>query len=272
MTIAVVPPDFTVWAVSDIHGQHAALVTALRRAGITDDAGRWAAPKRTALVGLGDYIDRGPASLSVLSLLVRLRKEAASRGSLVILCLGNHEAALLATLDGRLRQVSAWLTMVGGPAAAAAGLGLTGIPLEQTCSAILRACPEIAGVLRAMFDAVAWRDVLLCHAGPVARTRPNDLGRSTDAHLWQLSRFDDPEPSTDWNVRSPAFRDYQLAGHARFVLGHVVRDGLVACQAGSVLMIDTNAGNLRTVAGGSVSLVHLGSTGPLAARCVSVVV
>ena len=54
-----VPDDWTVWAFSDTHGVTSGLLAALRAAGIVDEALHWAAPPRTALVGCGDYLDRG---------------------------------------------------------------------------------------------------------------------------------------------------------------------------------------------------------------------
>ena len=54
-----VPDDWTVWAFTDPHGVTSGLVAALRRPALIDAAGHWSAPPRTALVGCGDYIDRG---------------------------------------------------------------------------------------------------------------------------------------------------------------------------------------------------------------------
>jgi hypothetical protein len=70
--IARIPDDWTVWAFSDAHGVTSGLIAALQRAGILDVALHWVAPPRTALVGCGDYVDRGRDVDGLLELLRRL--------------------------------------------------------------------------------------------------------------------------------------------------------------------------------------------------------
>ena len=74
------PDDWTVWAFTDSHGVTSALRSALHEAGLIDDEGHWAAPSCTALVGCGDYIDRGGDIAGTVALLRRLEREAAAAG------------------------------------------------------------------------------------------------------------------------------------------------------------------------------------------------
>ena len=90
-------------AFGDVHGDHAVLVRLLRAADVVDDDLRWAAGT-THLVSLGDLLDRGPGSIAILDLLMRLQDEAATAGGRVHMVLGNHE---LMNLIGDLRYVPA---------------------------------------------------------------------------------------------------------------------------------------------------------------------
>src|ERR1700676_210566 len=83
---ASAPPDVRIYAIGDIHGRADLLIETMAR--IDDDLER--RPIRHAVeVYLGDYIDRGPDSRTVIDLLaVRLVKNRA-------VCLrGNHEALM----------------------------------------------------------------------------------------------------------------------------------------------------------------------------------
>ncbi len=87
---------------ADVHGAYDPLVAILRETGVVDASLRWSAG-HAHLVGLGDYMDRGPDSRRVLDLLMRLEVEAAAAGGAVHLLLGNHEVM---NLSGDLRYVS----------------------------------------------------------------------------------------------------------------------------------------------------------------------
>ncbi len=67
------------WAFSDTHGVTSGLVAALQAAGILDEALHWVAPPRTALVGCGDYVDRGVDVRGLVALLRRLQADADAR-------------------------------------------------------------------------------------------------------------------------------------------------------------------------------------------------
>jgi 3',5'-cyclic AMP phosphodiesterase CpdA len=88
--------------VPDVHGAYPELVGLLEATGIVDAALNWSGGD-AHLVSLGDLLDRGAESRKVLDLLMRLQRDAPSRGGAVHVVLGNHE---LMNLIGDLRYVS----------------------------------------------------------------------------------------------------------------------------------------------------------------------
>ena len=74
------------YVIGDIHGCYQSLVNLLDLIGDTGGT----------LIFLGDYIDRGPDSKKVISLLVKLKKELPR----VVTLLGNHELMFLRYLNG----------------------------------------------------------------------------------------------------------------------------------------------------------------------------
>ncbi len=86
------------FVVSDVHGHVGELHAALRRAGLTDDAGNWAGADAT-LWFLGDFFDRGPDGIGVVDTVRRLAAQASSAGrGRVRALLGNHEILALGIL------------------------------------------------------------------------------------------------------------------------------------------------------------------------------
>ena len=104
-------------AISDIHGCLAALDKLLELI----DPG----PQDT-IVGMGDYVDRGPDSRGVLERLMMLER----RTRLVPL-LGNHDEMMLAACEGRTELLADWL-LFGGEAT----LASYGTPCPRTLPAI----------------------------------------------------------------------------------------------------------------------------------------
>ncbi len=84
-------PDLT-YAIGDIHGCHELLMALLQ--GIEEHA----AGQTYRLVLLGDYVDRGPDSASVLNTVREL--QACFPENLVCL-MGNHEAMMLEAVEGQ---------------------------------------------------------------------------------------------------------------------------------------------------------------------------
>ncbi len=237
-----VPDDWSVWAFSDPHGVTSALRSGLVQAGLCDADGRWVAPPRTALVGCGDYIDRGGDIAGTVSLLRRLQGEAAAAGGAVLLARGNHEAMPLMVRDGRHEWLETWLDYGGRQTVASFGCHDPDHTDAEQVMAILEGCqPGFFEWLDSLPQAVRWRDVLLVHGGLAPAFGPDDLGRTTEEHLWVRSGFFDSPWSSD------AFDAYRAAGIERVVFGHTPQwDGPTLHHEGHSLGIDTNAvGNPR---------------------------
>jgi serine/threonine protein phosphatase 1 len=113
---ATLPPGERLYAIGDIHGCAARL--ALLHARIAADlAARPVA--RATLLHLGDYIDKGEDSAGVLALLAG---HPAPPGLQPVHLTGNHEAALLAALEGGAGDVADWLWCGGRATLASYGL------------------------------------------------------------------------------------------------------------------------------------------------------
>jgi serine/threonine protein phosphatase 1 len=84
--------DQVYYAIGDIHGEAARLAELHRL--IDEDAARAAAPFR--IVHVGDLIDRGPHSRSVVERVMAMHRE---RGEQVITLRGNHEQLMLHAYD-----------------------------------------------------------------------------------------------------------------------------------------------------------------------------
>jgi serine/threonine protein phosphatase 1 len=91
-----IPDGERVFAVGDIHGR-LDLFEALMGAIEAEDHKR--GPANTTIILLGDLIDRGPASLGVLSLARQWQQERRAAGRAMHILMGNHEEMLLESLD-----------------------------------------------------------------------------------------------------------------------------------------------------------------------------
>ena len=103
---ARLPEGLRVYAFGDVHGR-----TDLLR-GLRDEIRRhigYSDPARTVVIGLGDYVDRGPDSRGVIDLLL----EAFGADVETVLLRGNHEELLLRFLDQPEAAGPAWLRMGG---------------------------------------------------------------------------------------------------------------------------------------------------------------
>jgi hypothetical protein len=237
-----VPDDWSVWAFSDPHGVTSGLRRALAEAGLVDGAARWSAPPATALIGCGDYIDRGGDIAGTVALLRRLQVEAAAAGSAVLLARGNHEAMPLMVRDGHHEWLETWLEYGGQATVAAFGCAEPEAHGPARVMAALEGCaPGIFDWFESLPQAVRWRDVLFVHGGLAPGHGPADLGVTSEEHLWVRSGFfDEPWESID-------FEAYRAAGIERVVFGHTPQwAGPTYHHEGRSLGIDTNAvGNPR---------------------------
>jgi len=83
-------PYRRVVAIGDIHGDYDKLLNILRHAKLINRNNDWIA-RDTALVQIGDLIDRGMDIQKILDLLIKLQVQAKKRKSAIHLLLGNHE-------------------------------------------------------------------------------------------------------------------------------------------------------------------------------------
>lgn len=112
-----VAADERVYAIGDVHGRADLLDDLLEV--IAADAAACDDGRRTTLVLLGDYVDRGEDSAAVLERVASLRAQGA-------VCLrGNHELALLAFIDDPLAGAG-WLEFGGLQTLASYGVPLPG--------------------------------------------------------------------------------------------------------------------------------------------------
>lgn len=242
----VIPDTFErVWAFSDAHAVRSGLLAGLVAAGIADPDGHWVAPAGTALIGCGDYIDRGTDPAGLIDLLGRLTSEADAAGGLVVLARGNHEQMAIDALAGSAEWLRNWLANGGG--ATLTGLGvapggaLSPLLLE---AALAGRAPGFRTWLEAMPECVRWRDVLFIHAGPpVGRALEQYGRRSYDdgpngwlEHLWVRSEF-----YAGAGIASPGFAHLRADGISRVVFGHTPMDEPTLFHDGLSLCIDTNA-------------------------------
>lgn len=271
-----IPDSFSrVWAFGDCHGVRSGLLAALVKAGIATPDGHWCAPAGTALVGCGDYLDRGTDSRGLIYLLATLAKEAPMADGLVVLVRGNHEQMVLNFMYGDMAKTAAWL--VSGGEATLDSLGIAhprgAVVLASLPSDLETALPGLRSWLLGMPECARWRDVLFVHAGPPRERALEDYGRQLPGdwrnaevdHLWLRGDFY-RVPGIAEDDRYEAVR---AAGIARVVFGHTPQDAPTLFHNEQSLCLDTNACGNGLPA--SLALARIPATGSLAgAEIVSV--
>jgi serine/threonine protein phosphatase 1 len=244
-----IPDDFAVFAASDWHGQLRAVDRLLSRAGLTDGAGTWTAPARTALVVTGDMVDRGPDSVGLVRRLAALREQAPARGGMVVLLEGNHEIQLLGGLDGVPEIFRAFMTFGGGAALLSAGIpegDWRGASAETIAARFDAAAGDVRAIAWTFAPYARWRDVLLVHGGPVpGQDLPAFEGSAR--RLWIRQAFFASEEAFP---RATAWSVFRRAGMERVVFGHTPVEA-------PTLFHGVRALNLDTWRGQTVSLAHL---------------
>jgi serine/threonine protein phosphatase 1 len=170
-------PDTVYYAIGDVHGLADRL--AALHAQIAADRARETRPVR--LVHLGDYVDRGPDSRSVIVAMMALE---ASLGPELIALKGNHEEMMLDALTGVPGTVGLWLAN-GGMEALDSYRAVNPTSLPDCIDAghldWLRARPTLH---------LGARGLVFVHAGIEPRTWPET---DTNTWLWTRSaRFFDP--------------------------------------------------------------------------------
>lgn len=261
-----VPDDFVLWVASDLHGMADATARALARAGLIDRAWNWTAPPRTALVILGDVIDRGPASVDLLRRLRDLERSAAAAGSLVATLEGNHEWNARAALAGSREAADVWLDNGGMATLASFGLAAEAdslrADLTALAAAVAGAAPDFEPWLASLAPYATWRDVLLAHAGAEPWAPSLDAYAAGTDRLMLRAEFFAGPPFPD----HAAWTTYVGAGIRRAVVGHTPHPAPSTFHGGAVLVVDTNACGIAPAPGPTrpaVSLVRVPPSGPL---------
>jgi len=173
---AAVPNGVRIYAVGDIHGRSDLLGDVLRR--IDADCRQRPVP-RPISVFIGDYIDRGPRSRTVLDLLLRCR-----RNNEAIFLRGNHETFLPRFLADS-RTLDGWRREGGLETLLSYGLKPTICPDRHEQVALVdrlaRAMPaQHLQFLKSLDVTLCCGDFLFVHAGirpdvPIDRQREEDL-------------------------------------------------------------------------------------------------
>ena len=160
--VATVPPGQRVYAIGDVHGRFDLLHALLGR--IEDHQA--ALPKaETFLVFLGDLIDRGPDSCSVVDYLSTFRPTWA----IPIYLQGNHEEGFLRSLEGDDEAMRGWLEF--GGAECAQSYGVAPVLQAQLNTALFARELNLAvprahiDFLRGFYDSFRVGDYLFVHAG-----------------------------------------------------------------------------------------------------------
>lgn len=101
------PPGLRIFAFGDLHGRADLLDRLKQRISVESTQ---APAERQVVVGLGDYVDRGPDSRAVLDGLI----EGFGEGLESVMLRGNHEAVLLDFLKDPGRTGDKWIEYGGG--------------------------------------------------------------------------------------------------------------------------------------------------------------
>ena len=199
---------------SDIHGMYHELMTLLKS--IAFD------PQADTLVVLGDYIDRGNYSRSVIEFFMRLKSAYPSR---VTLLKGNHEDLCLQAQQGdEVACATATLMWMAN------GGNTTLNSFSGTIP------PDVVSFLEDMPSYAETEQYIFVHAGvhpslPLKEMNPQHI-------LWSSSHL----PHCSGKM---------------VIVGHVIRDEVTYSPKGNTLYIDTGAFRAISGASGKLSLVDL---------------
>lgn len=152
------PAGRRIYAIGDIHGETQLLLDHL--ALISADAGR-RGPADTALIFLGDFIDRGAGAADLLLALSAVRNAA------VVILKGNHEAALVESYRRNRDAMKFWLKY--GGRATLRGLGVKAdddIDVDDTIDSLRSVLdPAIVEWLDQLPMSLTVGDYFFVHAG-----------------------------------------------------------------------------------------------------------
>lgn len=198
-----IPEGHRIYAVGDVHGRDDLLSELLDKVE-ADIAVR--SPARTAMVFLGDLIDRGPASADVVERMRNYRPE----GVRTIFLMGNHEEVLLRIFAGEDGLVEDWLRFGGAECMRSYGIdpdGLKRLESGKAADTIRGSIPaDHIDFLQGFADTFRAGDYLFVHAG-IRPGVPLDEQAQQDLH---------------W-IRQPFLEDGSESGTV-VVHGHTIAD------------------------------------------------
>ncbi|SIL35730.1 Ser/Thr protein phosphatase [Mycobacteroides abscessus subsp. abscessus] len=209
------PPDSPLAIVADVHGEADALSAALAHYG-----------DRRHIVLVGDYVNRGPNSAEVLTIVA----EVVGRGEATAL-MGNHDYAFLEYLrSGQLGPFA----RLGGLATLNSYIDTADDPHEALTTTIPRSHLELLEGLRTSFET---EDILVSHCGlPPLRPHSRSL---EDLVLGSHPELFGPEADTLPKT---------------VVCGHYVQRGSAPFVSDNFICIDTGCG---TIAGHPLTVLEL---------------
>lgn len=150
-----------IYAIGDVHGRHDLLVDLLEM--IADHARTYCPGADWQVIGLGDMVDRGPDSARVIELMRKLTRRG--RGTVLM---GNHEEAMLRTIDGEPGALRDWLRFGGDATLRSFGIEPPADDFDypRVTQQMRAAIPEsMVTWLRERPTSARSGDYMFCHAG-----------------------------------------------------------------------------------------------------------
>lgn len=184
------PEGMRLYAIGDVHGRHDLLAAMHRR---IESELEYAPSSDWRIIHLGDYVDRGPDSRSVIDFLI----EAQKRDPRNVMLAGNHDIGMLEFLaDGSPDGL--FMNYGGVQTAQSYGVDFTrdahvlgkAEAVRRGHMALMKAVPRShADFLRSLPFSVTFGDFFFCHAGirpgvPLDRQNRQDL-------IWIRDAFHD---------------------------------------------------------------------------------
>ncbi len=164
------PEGTIIYAVGDVHGRDDLLKQLIEKIG--EDIRETAEDRKAIFVFLGDYVDRGMGSKSVIDLLIKWEKETTKAKSKVEFHLlrGNHEEALLQFLDDPLFGQK-WVTYGGAETLMSYGVQPPRLHIDE--DAWIKASAQLGSAmsqdhldfLRGLAASLVLGDYVFVHAG-----------------------------------------------------------------------------------------------------------
>ena len=212
--------DERIYAIGDVHGCES-LFGELMRKIREDNAAR--RPAQTRIVLLGDVVDRGTDSASLLRRLMRYSQSMAGRLSVLM---GNHELLMHSSIAGDMKALAAWMKLGGDATLASFGIPrqliLEGATERLLASARRSIEPELVLWLERLPLTLTSGALLFVHAG--VRPHVALADQSADDLLWIREPF----------LLSTERRDYlTVHGHSICKDGPLRLDNRVALDTGA---------------------------------------